>query len=116
MLAVERRKASRLFSARHVKCNNQTIHRRCRSVVQQPLQSLQLLPSPPHRHGTAAVADLDVETQLKMMDYFVSAPGSTEDLVGERRALSLESWDGTDRQALQEEIDRLIHQERIEII
>ena len=36
--------------------------------------------------------------------------------MGERRALSLESWDGTDRQALQDEIDRLIHQERIDYL
>lgn len=70
------------------------------------------------RHETAASASasgpLDVETQLKMMDYFISAPGSTEDLVGERRALSLESWDGQDRDAIEREIDRLIHQERID--
>jgi hypothetical protein len=61
-------------------------------------------------------ADLDIETQLKMMDYFTSAPGSTEDQVGERRALSLESWDGKDRQAVQDEIDRLIHRERVDYL
>ncbi len=63
-----------------------------------------------HDGGT----DLDAETYLKMMDYFTSAPGSTEDLVGERRILALESWDGTDRKAIQEEIDRLVHQERLD--
>jgi len=71
------------------------------------------------RHDATAgnrSTDLDVETQLKMMDYFVSAPGSTEDLVGERRALALESWDGQDRETFQAEIDRLVHQERIDYL
>jgi len=60
--------------------------------------------------------DLDAETYLKMMDYFSAAPGSTEDLVGERRVLALESWDGTDRQAIQDEIDRLVEKERLDYL
>jgi hypothetical protein len=55
---------------------------------------------------------LDIETQLKMMDYFVSQPGSTEDRVGERRIMALEGWD-QDRQKIADEIDRLVDQERV---
>lgn len=56
--------------------------------------------------------DLDVETQLKMMDYFVSQPGSTEDLVGERRIYSLEQQS----QAMQDQIEEMIHKERIDYL
>jgi len=88
--------------------------------------------------GTRKV-DLDIETQLKMMDYFVSPPGSTEDMVGERRILSLEGWgnnsnrshQGKDpseassssttstddnRQRLIDEVDRLVEEERIKYL
>lgn len=68
------------------------------------------------RHEGTAGNELDVETQLKMMDFLSSAPGSTEELVGERRALSLESWDGQDRQAIDEEIKRLVEQERLDYL
>jgi hypothetical protein len=61
-----------------------------------------------------ATGELDLETQLKMMDYFTSATGSTEDLVGERRALALESFEGEDRDELLAEIDRFVNQERVE--
>ena len=64
----------------------------------------------------AMLKDLDVETQLKMMDYFVSQPGSTEDLVGERRILALEmDREATpdDRQRFLDEIDQMIDHERI---
>jgi hypothetical protein len=57
--------------------------------------------------------EIDLETKLKMMDYFTSAPGSTEDLVGERRILALETPDEQERLALMEKIDRLVEQERL---
>ena len=58
--------------------------------------------------------EMDIETKLKMMDYFTSAPGSTEDLVGERRILALETPDEQERLALMAEIDRLVEQERLD--
>jgi hypothetical protein len=65
----------------------------------------------------AMLKDLDVETQLKMMDYFVSQPGSTEDRVGERRILALEmdreAATPEDRQRFLDEIDQMIEYERI---
>jgi hypothetical protein len=56
---------------------------------------------------------LDVETQLKMMDYFTAAPGSTEELVGERRALAYDMWDHEDRDAYAKGIDAMIDEERV---
>ena len=56
---------------------------------------------------------MDLETKLKMMDYFTSAPGSTEDLVGERRILAMETPDEQERLALMKEIDRLVEEERL---
>jgi hypothetical protein len=56
---------------------------------------------------------LDLETQLKMMDYFTSEAGSTEDLVGERRALALGAVDGLNREQVMFEIDRLVEEERL---
>lgn len=58
--------------------------------------------------------EMDLETKLKMMDYFTSAPGSTEDLVGERRILALETPDAQERLALMAEIDRLVEKERLD--
>ena len=57
--------------------------------------------------------EMDLETKLKMMDYFTSAPGSTEDLVGERRILAMETPDEQERLALMKEIDRLVEEERL---
>jgi hypothetical protein len=57
--------------------------------------------------------ELDLETQLKMMDYFTSAPGSTEDLVGERRILAMETPDEKEKAALMAKIDRLVDEERL---
>ena len=65
------------------------------------------------RHGGT---DLDVETHLKMMDYLTSATGSTEDLVGERRALSLESWDGKPTQAVLDEINAVVEKTRLDYL
>ena len=56
---------------------------------------------------------LDLEAQLKMMDYFTSAPGSTEDLVAERRILAMETPDEEERAALIAEIERLVEEERL---
>jgi hypothetical protein len=55
----------------------------------------------------------DVETQLRMMDYFTSAPGSTEDLVGERRALAFDMWDFEDRDHYATAVAEMIEEERI---
>jgi hypothetical protein len=57
---------------------------------------------------------LDIESQLRMMDFFTSAPGSTEDLVGSRRAIALEAFDGENTDDIMAEIDRLVDQERID--
>jgi hypothetical protein len=56
---------------------------------------------------------MDVETQLKMMDYFTAAPGSTEELVGERRALAYDMWDHEDRDEYAKGIDAMIDEERV---
>jgi small subunit ribosomal protein S5 len=58
--------------------------------------------------------DLDVEAQLKMMDYFTSDLGSTEDLVGARRAVALEAFEGEDPAHIMAQIDRMVDQERTE--
>ena len=58
--------------------------------------------------------EVDIESQLRMMDFFTSAPGSTEDLVGSRRAISLEALDGENTDDIMAEIDRLVDQERID--
>jgi hypothetical protein len=58
--------------------------------------------------------DLDIETQLKMMDYFTSAPGSTEDLVGERRIMALEALEGQDRDALLADMNQMVEKERLD--
>lgn len=57
--------------------------------------------------------EFDIEAQLKMMDYFISAPGSTEDLVAERRILAMETPDEQERLVLIQEIDRLVEEERL---
>jgi hypothetical protein len=57
---------------------------------------------------------MDVESQLRMVDFFTSAPGSTEDLVGSRRAVALEAFDGENTDDIMAEIDRLVDQERID--
>jgi hypothetical protein len=56
----------------------------------------------------------DIKTQLKMMDYYTSMPGSTEDMVGERRALATETLASEDRAAVLAEIERAIEEVRIE--
>ena len=55
----------------------------------------------------------DVETQLKMMDYFTSEPGSNEELVGERRALAFDLWDHEDRDQYMADVDKAIEEERV---
>lgn len=57
---------------------------------------------------------LDIEGQLRMMDFFTSAQGSTEDLVGSRRAAALEAYQGEDPDDVLRRIDELVHQERID--
>jgi len=56
---------------------------------------------------------LGIEAELKMMDYFTSAPGSTEDLVAERRILAMETPDEEERLELIEAIERLVEEERL---
>ena len=58
--------------------------------------------------------DLDVETQLKMMDYFLSEEGSTEDLVGERRIMALETLAEEDRDQILAEMQALVDQESLD--
>ena len=50
---------------------------------------------------------------LREMDYLTSAPGSTEDLVGERRALSFETDSEEEKQRFLENVDHLIEEQRI---
>ena len=57
--------------------------------------------------------ELDIESQLKMMDFFTSLPGSTEDLVGSRRAVALEALQGEDPDLILQKIDEIVEQERL---
>lgn len=70
------------------------------------------------RHGddlynSETGSQFDVETQMRMMDYFTSEPGSTEELVGERRALAFDLWDFEDRDQFAADVDKAIEEERI---
>jgi hypothetical protein len=56
---------------------------------------------------------LDPEELLKMADYLTAESGTTEDLVGERRALALDGWDDDDREDYLREVDEFVEQERI---
>eukprot|EP00529_Nitzschia_sp_RCC80_P020859 CAMPEP_0113473082 /NCGR_PEP_ID=MMETSP0014_2-20120614/17855_1 /TAXON_ID=2857 /ORGANISM="Nitzschia sp." /LENGTH=401 /DNA_ID=CAMNT_0000365827 /DNA_START=282 /DNA_END=1487 /DNA_ORIENTATION=+ /assembly_acc=CAM_ASM_000159 len=82
--------------------------------VEDPLMSsaIEML-----RAGTNSTAtsgnELDIESQLKMMDFFTSAPGSTEDLVGSRRAVALEALEGEDPDQILQKIDEIVEQERL---
>ncbi len=62
---------------------------------------------------TLAAAGDDIEAHLRMMDFFTSPPGSTEDLVGARRAVALEALPDEDVSTIMEEIDRLVEEERV---
>jgi len=57
-----------------------------------------------------------IESKLKTMDFFTSADGSTEDLVGARRAVSAETYDHSDVSAeeMLSRIDELVDQERFD--
>jgi hypothetical protein len=54
----------------------------------------------------------EIEAQLRVMDFLTSLPGSTEDLVGSRRAVAMEAYEGEQPDAIMAEIDRLVEQER----
>ncbi|KAG7373140.1 30S ribosomal protein S5 [Nitzschia inconspicua] len=56
----------------------------------------------------------DVEAQLRMMDFFTSDPGSTEDLVASRRFLAMEALEGENPDEILAEIDRMVDEERTE--
>ncbi len=65
----------------------------------------------------ANTVDLDsIESKLKIMDFFTSADGSTEDLVGARRAVSAETYDHSNVSAEEMllKIDQLVDQERFD--
>jgi len=69
--------------------------------------------------GTGAVSDYDLdalESKLRTMDFFTSADGSTEDLVGARRAVAAETYDhsGTSPEEMLQRIDELVDEERVE--
>eukprot|EP00525_Craspedostauros_australis_P013949 CAMPEP_0198113298 /NCGR_PEP_ID=MMETSP1442-20131203/5004_1 /TAXON_ID= /ORGANISM="Craspedostauros australis, Strain CCMP3328" /LENGTH=379 /DNA_ID=CAMNT_0043770355 /DNA_START=24 /DNA_END=1160 /DNA_ORIENTATION=+ len=68
------------------------------------------------RHARREMRDgpMDLEMQLKMADYLTSPVGSTEDLVGERRALALDAWDHEDRDEILKEINDMIEKVRVE--
>eukprot|EP00751_Fragilariopsis_kerguelensis_P007942 CAMPEP_0170798022 /NCGR_PEP_ID=MMETSP0733-20121128/26039_1 /TAXON_ID=186038 /ORGANISM="Fragilariopsis kerguelensis, Strain L26-C5" /LENGTH=474 /DNA_ID=CAMNT_0011149157 /DNA_START=174 /DNA_END=1598 /DNA_ORIENTATION=+ len=56
----------------------------------------------------------DIENKLRLMDYFVSEDGSTTDLQGTRRAVSMETYSGNpqDAQAMLERIETVVDDER----
>jgi hypothetical protein len=69
--------------------------------------------------GTGAVSDYDLdalESKLRTMDFFTSADGSTEDLVGARRAVAAETYEHSDTSAeeMLQRIDELVDEERVE--
>lgn len=57
-----------------------------------------------------------LESKLRTMDFFTSADGSTEDLVGARRAVSAETYDHSDvsPEEMLTRIDQLVDQERFD--
>jgi hypothetical protein len=55
-----------------------------------------------------------VEDYLRDMDYLTSAEGSTEDLVGERRALSFESQTEEEKERFMADLERLVEEQRIQ--
>jgi len=52
----------------------------------------------------------DIESQLRTIDYLTAAPGSTEDLVGERRG-GMDAWNEKERRDFEEHIDKIIEEE-----
>ena len=54
----------------------------------------------------------DIEAQLRAVDYLTAAPGSTEDMVGERRA-AMDSWTEEERKTFTQSLDDLIEEERV---
>jgi hypothetical protein len=56
---------------------------------------------------------LSVEELLRMVDYYTTEEGTTEDLVGERRALALTAWDEKDRVQFMKGLDEFIEEQRI---
>ena len=54
----------------------------------------------------------DIEAQLRAVDYLTAPSGSTEDMVGERRA-AMESWTEEERRDFTETLDKLIEEERV---
>jgi len=67
--------------------------------------------------GGNSASDLDsLESKLKTMDFFVSEDGSTEDLVGARRAVAAETYAGSDTSAdeMLRRIDELVDEERVD--
>lgn len=54
----------------------------------------------------------DYDAQLRLADYFTADHGSTEDLVGERKALAADIKDPAERERFLQIVDKLIDQER----
>jgi hypothetical protein len=57
-------------------------------------------------------AMFDTDMQLRLADYFTADPGSTEDLVGERRALAADIKDPLERERFLHSVQKIIDKER----
>lgn len=55
---------------------------------------------------------LDVEEELRMADYLTTEIGTTEHMVGERRALALTAWDEKDRSTFMKNLEEFLEEER----
>lgn len=65
--------------------------------------------------ANAGANSSDLESQLKMMDFFTSEDGSTEDLVGARRAAAADTYGGpAEADEMLQRIDQLVDAERFE--
>lgn len=54
----------------------------------------------------------NIESSLRMADFMTARPGTTEHLVGERRAM-MDLWDNEDREEFMTGLDRLVEEERV---
>lgn len=64
-----------------------------------------------HSRREAKTGITDVEAKMRSVDYLTAAPGSTEDLVGQRRGL-MDAWSEKQRENFEVGLDKLIDEER----